>query len=74
MEEGKFWLLCWVIVVLGIAVIFSGSIAYNHVKDRKVVQLIEGGVDPLEAKMSLVNLSDQQRVFYQSILLNECKK
>ena len=71
--EGKFWVAVWSIVSGGI-VLFVSLLAFSsHLTDKKVVEMVSLGVNPIVARCSLSAVRNEKALLCMEAVKNESK-
>jgi hypothetical protein len=59
-SDDKFWLGLWIVVIIvisGVLVLCGMAFYYTGVSEQKVVEMVKGGANPIQARCSLLGTS-----------------
>ena len=72
-EEGKFWVAIWSVVTGGLVLLVSLLVFSNHIADKKVVEMVSLGANPIVARCSLSALRNEEALLCLEAVKNESK-
>ena len=71
--EGKFWVSVWSVVVGGFVLLVSLLVFSSHLTDKKVVEMVSLGANPIVARCSLSAVRNEEAILCMEAVKNESK-
>ena len=72
-EEGKFWVSIWSVVAGGIVLLASLLVFSTHLTDKKIVEMVSLGANPVVARCSFSAVRNEEAILCMEAVKNESK-